>query len=940
MRILPPTLLAVALLWAGPACNCGDKGSGQAAEDSTATQAPRVRGDATVLEAVEQLGDQGAVVAVLRPEKWSSVHQALEPWRSKLPAEVQEALSIEDVPALLHLLGKELDVGLPSSAPPGWDPSRPIVASFGEVPYSGPPGSVTPKLPVRSWLPPARHQVWIPAKDPSALVGALAATLGAKGEAWPRLVEGRDGAKAFMTNERVAVALLPEDGAVRTVILQGVVLDDEHIEQLRPRLDATPAKPVSTPALSLLAQPDEAATMLVRTWRLRPLAAWSGATQVILAVATVANDQRSIAFSRGMQIVLDSELLMTDVGSEVDDVALSLRADEKVVRLHSVMSLTPEGRKIMDAATDDAGDAFPVKIEDAWLDAVVRIDARAALDAIEPPPYFAKTKGPGEMAEAVMEGGAFATYYMGTRHGLGMVKLLEGFAKGESLPVSIDTLPTAVHLVWQGMSGEEPVGAAAIQWPKGGSTSLAATMSSMMPVKAHTVEREGAPVTLLGYGRDPKEILDGEKTADVDALISARLSLSKLATMFPDEKEAALMHGEVLLTWRAEGAALLGELALAPPDVELATAPISVRTRGGWDSPMGDPVDEEAGTCLLEAGRSVARGLRALSTVSSDQIGVVATKALAEAEPSLQCAAANDDTAEGAAGLRRMAMELTVEVMDRNHHFGAVHSLLQSQCEASKDDRICAMEKERAALPRPGLPEIDWPMECDPDWGMPAGDFMVRMDATATAVDGAVVSDADLAARLADTVKDWASRRSSAMFPDEPPPFDYDEPTPFVPVPETKAVAELSIDGAVPMSRVRPLLKALLDAGITEVVVPVRGTRRATGAFVAKLAAEPPPLPGAGIPPAPSLGTAFGERGFYVEWAMFHVAKGMVTTRSSLRPEPQPHVDPSASILRDSKDDAESVMVYGDDTASWEEVSAAIGGGCPNAIIVLSPETP
>ncbi|MCA9706511.1 MAG: hypothetical protein KDK70_11730, partial [Myxococcales bacterium] len=329
------------------ACNCGKEGEtpaadGAAAQAEAASAVPR---DQTVLATVAALGHEGALVLVLRPQQWTALHQALDAWLARLPdAEplraIQRAKEAKDLPGMLATLA-----GLPPGpvALDGWDPTRPIVASVGEVPYDGVPGSVTPNLPLLDgWVPPVRHQVVVPASDPTTLVGSLAAVLQGRGEPWPALVSGREGARAVQLDGTTVVALLPETGAVRAVIFQSAVMPDEaaRLEHMRSRLEAEPAEPTATPALSLLGQPDAVAAGWVRPWRLRPLSAWAGGVQVLRALATVSSAQRTPLMARGLQILLGTELLMTDEGSELDDLAMTLTVDDGVLRLRSA-SRTP-----------------------------------------------------------------------------------------------------------------------------------------------------------------------------------------------------------------------------------------------------------------------------------------------------------------------------------------------------------------------------------------------------------------------------------------------------------------------------------------------------------------------------------------------------------------------------------------------------------------------
>ena len=408
-----------------------------------------------------------------------------------------------------------------------------------------------------------------------------------------------------------------------------------------------------------------------------------------------------------------------------------------------------------------------------------------------------------------------------------------------------------------------------------------------------------------------------------------------------------LVRGDVAMRWEQRGKALVGELVWAPEGaprgeaIEHAKVPLSAR--GSWRSPMGPKVDEAAAECLRQGGQVLSQGLSAATTMERDRLGLALAKVLVEAEPSLACAAKDEDTAAAAAGLRRMAVELTADVMMGAHQYEAALSMLSTQCELSKDEALCRRAKEQAALPRPKTPEIDWAMVCDPDYGMPAGDLVVRMDASGIAIDGASVSPSELGPRT-EVVVAAAARAEDAFIDEIPPP-----PPPLgigAPIPETKAVAELSLDASLTMEQVRPVLRALLDAGVTDVLLPVTGTRRSEGALPAKLVAEAPPPPPVGAPPSsPSVGVLglmappTGEE-LARELAIFEVAKGTVTTRSTLRPEPQAHTAPSMSLLRDHMDGALVVYVIAADDSSWSEVAAVVGAACPQAAIVLAPHAP
>ncbi len=400
MMVRPwPLLAALTLL---PACNCGQDEPDPTTTGPTATPEPKVPRDKAVLEAVE------AVVVVVRPGQWAAVHQALSSWLARLPAQAEplrQAKTAEDLPRLFAF-----PLGLGQVDIQGWDPSRPVVASLAETPYDGIPGSVITQLPTLDRkIPPLRHQVLLPATDPSTLVGSLTGLLGPMGKPWPALVEGHAGAHAIDMGD-ASVALFPADSAVRVVIFQGGVLPDEaeRLAYHKEHLTATPQAPVHTPALSLLAQPDGMISALVRPWRLRPLAVLTGSTEMLYALATVGSGNIDSIMARGMHYVLMSELTMTDEGAEVDDLAMSLTADEGTLRVHSVMSLTPKGETIFEAAAKGAGSVQAAANTDAWVDLTMRADARAMLNAAPMPPVFTRGKKLRDGLEAIQNGGFLA----------------------------------------------------------------------------------------------------------------------------------------------------------------------------------------------------------------------------------------------------------------------------------------------------------------------------------------------------------------------------------------------------------------------------------------------------------------------------------------------------------------------------------------------------
>jgi len=792
-----------------------------------------------------------------------------------------------------------------------------------------------------------RHQLRMPATDVAILTASIAAVLERRGKDWPALVEGHEGARGGKRGE-AAGALLPEGDVVRVLGFRGMKGPDDaaQLEHLRDRFDVQPSKPDKTPALSLLVRPDAAVTAWLRPWRLRSLSIFTGGKQVVEALKVVSSDQRANMQARALQILLVSEILMGDAGAEFDDAALSLTADEGVLRLHAALSLTPEGEAIFEAAEKGAGEAFGVKVDDAWIDGVLRVDLRAALDATEVPPMFAKTTEVREVVEAMQEAGPMANAYLALRHPLGMLRVADQLAKGESLPISIEGLPTAVHVVWLGMADEIPKLAVAAQWPEDYSTTPLTTLALLAradhtfeSLSANGAEREGKPITLFGLGGDPSEVFDLGKEADIDPLMQVRISLSQIgeAVAMVEPKLATLLMGDAIMTWDRGGRALVGELAWAPKGGEIVVAKVPVARRGSWDSPMGPAADAKGTACLSEAARNLSKGMGALSLVAPDEVTLVIAKVMSDAEAPLQCAAKDDATAEAAQGLRRMAVTVMAQVMIGSHQNEAALALLTRQCEESEDEKLCALSKAQAALPRPNLPEVELSMECGSPYGIGSGDIDVRVDAKGISVDGEAVEAASFSARLK-AVLTRPKTESIDRF------REFEDVKPEFPEEEMKPSVGLAVDGAVTMASLRPLLQTMLDAGVTSLVISVRGVGGGHSALAVNLAALPPSAPTGGVvPPAGepaagilgSLGASEDPSG-----TVFEVGKGKVSWHSVLSGERVEHSSPSVFTLRAGLEGLGTAFVYGADDATWKDMASTFGGLCPDEVLVLGLRSP
>lgn len=661
-----------------------------------APRAPARVGDDDVRAIVESLGDEGVAVVVLRPWHWESLHAALAPWLAALPQAGLLTAFPREPTALPESLAHALELPPGSLALTGWDPSRPVVASLGEVPYDGPPGAVTPQLPVLDdWIPPVRHQAWLPATDSATLTASLVNALARAMPEYPALVEGRAGARA-VSNEAVTIAVLPSPDAVRVVVFHGAMGRDDaaQLEHMRSRLELEARAPAASAALQLALRSDAVLSGWLRPWRLRPLAAWWGAQQTLAALATVAADWRPRLLARGMQSVLETELLMTDEGAELDDAAMSLVVDEGVLRLRGVASPTAEGERLLDAATRGAGRAYAVTRDDAWIDAALRADLRAMLEATEPPPGLPTSANPAAptkaLAEALFEGGGMAVLFMGLRHPFGVVRVLDQQARTERLPLPIDVLPIAAQVVWRGKAGDVPRVALAVEWPKAyvdrplaGMVPLAKLEPGFESLRMDTLAPAGHPITVFGLAGEGSGAFDTSTDDGFDGLVRARVSLARIGADVAthDAEHGAMLTaaGELRLTIEHREGALLGELAWAPaspdvPDTELI--PLTATERRG--SPRGASVGA-ASRCLADVGRHVADGLEVLSIMSGDGIEAALDTALAKAEASLPCTVAKPDIAAAALGLRRMLVQIAADAMMADGQPAAARALLRAQ---------------------------------------------------------------------------------------------------------------------------------------------------------------------------------------------------------------------------------------------------------------------
>lgn len=872
-------------------CRCGDDG----AQSETGPEPAVVDADvdARARAAIESLGDAGAMVVVLRPELWPTVWSALEPMLASidLPAPFAEDDAAEPG-SLPTLLLSPLGLSASATHPAGWDPNRPIFASLFEADVNGPVGGLTPRLDLDA-LPMLRHQVLLPATDTSKLVGSIADTLVALGgTAWPELVVDRVGARAVLL-QRTAVAVIPEGERVHVVAVQPV-RDRSSPGTVQRRL-AIEAKPFvdSTPTRMLL-RPNGVAAVVLRPSKLRAVSVLRGADVLKAALDIVGTEQRASLRARGLQIVLSSELLMGELGADFDETGLVVEADGSQLRVRTASALTPRGKAILDAAAEDVGGPFAIKAREAWLELYLGANLRRLLDMATVPAGMRPTT---QAASTIQEGGPLAWLYVALRFPFGLVALAEELYEASRPQIPLEPLPVAVQAVWTGLEGDElPAGAVALEWPSDADASLvtrvvslAKTDPSYAALTSDTVDRAGHPVTMIGFGVDPRAVIHGSGATQPDALARLRVDFRPLSEAMPSLEQSLSGLGELRVELARQGDTLTSSWVLSPADTPaelgapLTFTRVPPRRRAA--------IEPKAARCLADAGLAIAQALRALGSVTSETLGAITTNALSEAQPHLECAARFADTRDAAADLRRMHVMLATDLMVEKGAPRSAALVLTAECEAASDATICERKKALDALPSPTLPRLALPVACGMRWDLPEPGARISIDERGIGMLDELVTATSLASRMRDP------GRSES----EPP-----------------APVELTVDRDTTMDAVRPVLETLRSAGLHEVLVSVRdgSERRALPVSVRE---HPTTTEG--------------------DWVVLELDGTTLTRRTSTGDRSQTPTasmpDPAELLARLPAD--ATVFVHADDEATWSNIATVLAAGCPHPTLTLRP---
>ncbi|MEM6990666.1 MAG: hypothetical protein AAF721_09220 [Myxococcota bacterium] len=906
-------VLRAAALCAALAVGAGCKAGDETPAETSGAQLDAARSaalrSAKTLAALGSFGDEGSVLLVVRPYAWPQIREGLLPLLTglELPPglDPRQAKNADELLALLLRplgLADERDPQLP-----GWDIDRPITASVFESDLMGPVGSLTPHLDLTS-LPTIRHQVLVPATDSAALVKGLADRFERIGGAWPELVDDQRGARAVRVGA-VAVAIVPELERVRVVVVHPVAGSDD-VAAAKRRIQPSPVTLPQSEAVHLLNARDNLVGALVRPWRLRPLSVLQGAQLVHAALGEVAADSKATLRARGTQVVLSSELVMSDAGADFDEVALALTASDGVLRLRMAAQLTEHGGTVVDAAQRGAGGPFTTKAREPWLELYVGANLRALLDAATPPPGLASSD---RARELLGESGTLATLYTGMRYPFGLLKLIDNFAHAQRLPFPLEKLPVAAQLVWTGVEpGELPSGAVALEWPPGADTSsvtglvsLARTDPAFAGLGVVKVDRNGHPVTMVGAGVDAGAVIHGSGATKPDALARLVVHFAPIATALaqsdPAVSRGLASLGELEARFTRSNSVLAMEAALTPTGVA-ASPPAFVATTSVGPTRRGALVDTKAQRCLRDAGTVFAKGLRALTTVSAESLGAVSAKVLAQAQPHLECAGASEGTAAAASALRRMHAVLAADVMVEQGSVASAALVLASECKATRNTTVCDRNAALATLPAPTLPSVDLPESCPRRRDLPQAGARISVDSRGIGVLDELVTAATLAARVGKDVGVAAGTTDTAP-------------------------VELAVDRDTTMKTVRPVLEALRSAGIERVLAPLHDgdERRSLLVRIADVAK------------APLTPTSHGWQQWSIGRATFETRRGTRTDVAIVPLSEMPTPEALAATVASSAD----TFIRATDSATWRTVVRALAGGCPTpALSLVVPDEP
>nr|WP_263430331.1 AgmX/PglI C-terminal domain-containing protein [Nannocystis pusilla] len=877
MRRLVPLALVSALL-GGAACDRPD-----APATTGAAAAPA---DPWTSAAVASLGERAALVAVVRLQAWPAVSAHLAPLVQQLGASAPPRAALllaGDLSVFLHML-----FGPASPAGPGLtglDPARPVVLALDEPGLLAPPGLLAAELAHSPGsLPGLRHELVLPALDPSGLADGLARWFDALGRSEPALA-ATPGARAWVTGPGDLVAVVAGADAVRVVGLQRALAPGgTPIESVPPALRGEllrPAAPPSTGAWPAHAG-REPLTVLLRPRVLPALLQWQRAREAADALARTPFVEGAQLRRAALANQLRCEQALGDGVVDLESWLLSVADDPHGLRLRLAAGLTATGAQAL--GPPSTRDPLALRVP-AIASAVVRLDL--ADDPSGAPPG---DTSPLEVLKRCAD-------------------VLPAMSLGTPLSAlrrSRATLPPAVtaQLAITSLDVDGPRAALALDLAA--TTDLTRFQSVAQQVvtglarefELHAVPAGDRQRVLVGAGVDPRAVF-ADATVPV-GLLAARVDLAAvlplLRALAPDLAAALSPHRRAAFDLARVGSHLRGELVLGDGE-PAATPPADVA------EPPAPPPAPPPSSGVVCARSFVAQAIDLLDRARPPAVapsGPALDQQLAALEPNLHCVESDPATAAHAPALRRMLPLALADLLADELRPGEGARALAGACEAG-DPIACRRRVELAALPDVALPELH--SNCPAHHARYAHRLALAGDRLA--LDDRPVGDlAELTQRLAALAE--AKDANGGLL--------------------AEANLALAIDASTPFAALRPLLAALAQQRTIRLGILASHDRDGTGTYAIPMVtpqiAASLPASSQQAPLSPNL------RVGALVLAGDGDALRMRTGTTALGLYPYLHATTIEVDARERPDNGLPPLVTATEATPWSTVAVALAGTC------------
>lgn len=659
-------------------------------------------GERPVSALIQQAGSEAALVLVLRPQHFAASVTAratlanvldgelLPPEvRPILPRLLQLKTPLDVVDQVAQIATSERRAAPPTpSALDGWDADRPFVAALFE-PTCHDLGTVGRALfftePATAPTTLIRHRLLVPARDPAVLARTLHArfiALGLPPLAQPDLPDtfaapgwalavfpGADHVRIeLVVSERdktlvrlrqaPPTAALPEGGSAKPRPPLPVPTLTPLLAMLR--RPVVFAAPPNTPAQHQLIYGDDFAAVQLRLSRLRDLSLTLTTDLMLSLLLEVEPDRVGSLSLRGWVESALSYRLLSAEGILVEDLAFTLSPD---LHLGAVLSLTPTGVDVWTAARAAATDPLPTDTVASFFQLRSSLDLRTLIQRTPAPTHLAGR----DLIQDVHDCGTFCRSFALLSTQLGWLKyVISDSILGQALKLNfvVANLPGALSVSATELTqGMPPVrGTLVATYPK---DHAIAVLQQLLSDRLRNEYDEGAAVQVASRSTATATLLSFGPPSSAAPLplppatfFEATLDLNRLRNLPQLSRERRFQARlQPLSAVRARGnltgSALSIELAIdraGEPATDfhlpLGNAPTT------WTSSWRVP--QTAGQrCIHDALDSLRKSLSGGGFSNSDDHSAQFQRALTAAQPALQCAAAQPDTAEHAAAIRQ-----------------------------------------------------------------------------------------------------------------------------------------------------------------------------------------------------------------------------------------------------------------------------------------------